>query len=83
MHNHVDVKFLTKWGGRYGAEAMIAKPNFHSRSVFAENFIAVERRKLEVKFKKPIYVGMCILDISKVCLYEFHHEYVTNISRQM
>jgi len=73
--NHVDVKLITN--GRYGAEAMIAKPNFHSRSIFAENFIAVEMRKLEVKFDKPIYVGMCILDISKVCLYEFHHEYMS------
>jgi len=33
-------------------------------------------RKLEVEFDKPIYVGMCILDISKTCLYEFHHEYM-------
>ncbi|XP_026830706.1 uncharacterized protein LOC113563378 [Ooceraea biroi] len=29
-----------------------------------------------VNANKPIYVGMCILDISKVCLYEFHHEYM-------
>ena len=28
------VKLLTQWEGRYGAEAMIAKSNFHSRSVF-------------------------------------------------
>ncbi|XP_018314199.1 uncharacterized protein [Mycetomoellerius zeteki] len=55
VRNHVDVKLLTKWDGRYGAEAMIAKPNFHNRSVFAENLIAVELRKLEVKFNKPIY----------------------------
>ena len=59
---------------------MIAKPNFHSRSVFAENF-AVELRKLEVKFNKPIYVDMCILDISKVCLYEFHYEYMSPMYR--
>ncbi|XP_050457754.1 uncharacterized protein LOC126854768 isoform X2 [Cataglyphis hispanica] len=82
VRNHVDVKLLTKWDGRYGAEAMIAKPNFHSRSVFSENLIAVELRKLEVKFNKPIYVGMCILDISKVCLYEFHHEYMLPLYRE-
>jgi len=35
---------------------MIAKPNFHSSSIFAENLIAIELRKLEVKFNKPIYV---------------------------
>jgi len=39
------------WDGRYDAEAMIAKPNFHSRSVFSENLVAIEM--LEVK---PIYV---------------------------
>ena len=39
---------------RYGVEAMIAKPIFHSHSVFAENLIAVELRKLEGKFNKPI-----------------------------
>ncbi|KYQ56130.1 hypothetical protein ALC60_04953 [Trachymyrmex zeteki] len=81
VRNHVDVKLLTKWDGRYGAEAMIAKPNFPSRSVFAENLIAVELRKLEMKFNKPIYVGMCILDISKVCLYEFHYEYMLPLFR--
>jgi len=57
------------------------KPNFHSRSVFSENLVAVELRKLEVKFNKPIYVGMCILDISKTCLYEFHHKYMLPLYR--
>jgi len=37
--------------------------------------------KLEVKFNKPIYVDMCILDILKVCLYEFHHEYMVPLYR--
>ncbi|XP_018310248.1 uncharacterized protein [Mycetomoellerius zeteki] len=55
VRDRVDVKLLTKWKGRYGAEVMIAKPNFHSRSVFSENLVAIELRKLEVKFDKPIY----------------------------
>ncbi|XP_067205407.1 uncharacterized protein [Linepithema humile] len=81
VRNHTDVRLVTQWDGRYGAEAMIAKPNFHSRSVFSEDLIAVELRKLEVKFDKPIYVGMCILDISKTCLYEFHYEYMAPLYR--
>jgi len=84
VRNHVDMRLLTRWNGKYGAEAIIAKPNFpnspkpDSRSVFSENLVAIEMRKLEVKFDKPIYMGMCILDvsISKTCLYEFHHEYM-------
>lgn len=81
VRSHVQVKILTKWEGRYGAEAMIAKPNFHSRSIFAEDLIAVELRNLEVKFNKPIYVGMSILDISKTCLYEFHHDFMVPLYR--
>ncbi|XP_018339055.1 PREDICTED: uncharacterized protein LOC108746652 [Trachymyrmex septentrionalis] len=66
--NRIDVlKLLTQWEGRYGAEAMIAKSNFHTRSVFSENLVAIELRKLEVKFDKSIYVDMCILDIFKTC----------------
>jgi len=41
---------------------MIAKSDFHSYSVLAENLIAVELRKLEVEVNKPIYMGMYILE---------------------
>ncbi|XP_024883502.1 uncharacterized protein LOC112462123, partial [Temnothorax curvispinosus] len=57
VRDHVDVRLVTRWDGRYGAEALIAKPNFHSRSVFSENLVAIELRRLEVTFNKPIYVG--------------------------
>ena len=60
---------------------MIAKPNFHSRNVFSENLVAIEIRKLEVKFGKSIYIGMRNLDISKTCLYDFHHEYMATLFR--
>jgi len=63
-----------KINNKMGRRGNDREPNFHSFSVFAKNLIAIEMRKLEVKFDKSIYVGMCILDISKVCLYEFHHK---------
>jgi len=34
-----------------------------------------------VKFNKPIYVDISILNISKICLYEFHHEYMLQMHR--
>ncbi|KYN14455.1 NADP-dependent malic enzyme [Trachymyrmex cornetzi] len=79
--NHFDVRLETCWDGRYGTEAIMAKPNFHSRSVFFEILIAIEMWKLEVKFNKPIYMGMYMLDISKTCLYEFHYEFMALLYR--
>ena len=53
MCNHV--RLVMHWDERL--EAMIAKPNFHNRSIFSENLVAIEMRKLEVKFDKSIYHG--------------------------
>ncbi|XP_071054718.1 uncharacterized protein [Onthophagus taurus] len=76
IRKHSIVKLVTKWGGRYGAEALIAKPNFKSSIIFDENLVAIELNKMEIYFNKPIYVGMCILDISKLKIYDFHYSYM-------
>ncbi|XP_071650745.1 uncharacterized protein [Temnothorax longispinosus] len=41
-----------------------------------DNLVAIELRRLEVKFNEPVYVGMSILEISKTRLYEFHYDYM-------
>jgi len=58
VRNYVNVKLFTKWEEQYDAEVMIAKPNFHSRSIFSENLIAIELRKLEVKFNNR-FIWVC------------------------
>ncbi|XP_051171108.1 uncharacterized protein LOC127287984 [Leptopilina boulardi] len=68
VRKHVDVKLVTKWEGRYGAEALISKPNFHTRAIFNDNLIAVELTKTEVFMNKPIYIGLSVLDISKTLI---------------
>ena len=53
VRNRVDVRLVTRWDGRYGAKALIAKPNFHSRTIFAEEFGGHRNaQKLKVKFDK-------------------------------
>ncbi|KAJ8915329.1 hypothetical protein NQ315_008213 [Exocentrus adspersus] len=73
IRRHSIVKLVNKWSGRYGAEALISKPEFKAATIFNENLVAIELRKCEIYFCKPIYVGMCILDLAKTTICDFHY----------
>jgi hypothetical protein len=55
---------------------------FTSRSIFQnfniinENLTAIKSLKPEVKMIKPMYIGMCILDLSKLHMYNFHYNII-------
>ena len=53
-----------------------AKPTFVSCKIFHENLVAVHMKKSFLKLDKPSYVGMCILDLSKVLMYDFHYNFI-------
>ena len=38
--------------------------------------MAIEMKKTRVKINKPIYLGMSILDISKILMHEFWYDYI-------
>ena len=37
-----------------------------------------EKAKITLKINKPRYVGICILDLSKVLMYSFYYDYINN-----
>ena len=53
-----------------------AKPTFVSCKICHENLVAVHMKKKILKLDKPSYVGMCILDLSKVLMYDFHYNFI-------
>jgi hypothetical protein len=55
---------------------LVASPYFQSHRIMNENLIAVKKVKKVLTLNKPCYVGMCILDISKTLMYDFHYNTV-------
>ena len=55
---------------------LIAMPNFVNRKIFSENLISVHMKKTNLTMNKPVYLGMCILDLSKTIMYDFHYNYI-------
>ena len=53
-----------------------AKPTFQSCKIFSENLVAINMKKERLMLDKPSYVGMCILDLSKTLMYDFHYNYI-------
>ena len=41
-----------------------------------DNLAIIEMRKVKVKMNKPIYLGLSILELSKITMYEFWYDYV-------
>ncbi|XP_050518969.1 uncharacterized protein LOC126893070 [Diabrotica virgifera virgifera] len=76
IRKHRIVKLVRSWNGRYGAKNLISSARFHSRKIFNENLVAIELIKSDLVFNKPLYIGMTVLDISKLCMYQFHYDYM-------
>ena len=73
VRKHRDIKLVTTDKRR---NQLFSEPNYHVIKWFLENLVAIEMRKTKVKMNKPIYLGMAILDINKVLMYEFWYGYL-------
>ena len=54
------------------------KPSYMSHKIFDNDLVAIRKNKVTLTFNKPAYFGMCILELSKVLMYEFHYDYIKN-----
>ena len=73
IRKRVDVRLVTDENKLL---KMAAKPTYVSSKIFNENLVAVHRIKETLTLNKPAYVGMCILDLSKTQMYDFHYNYI-------
>ena len=73
IRKRIDVRLVTnekkllKWTSR---------PTYVSCKIFNEDLVAVHKIKETLTLNRPAYVGMCVLDLSKTLMYDFHYNYI-------
>ena len=56
---------------------MDIKTELHvSQKIFDNDLVVIRKSKVTLTLNKPAYVGMSILELSKVLMYEFHFDYI-------
>lgn len=71
VRDRTDIKLIAKESQhRY----QTSKPLFKRFEIFSEKLVGVELYKDTIRLNKPIYVGSCILDLSKKHMYNAFYE---------
>ena len=73
IRKHRDIKLVTTVKKR---NILASEPNYHTMNYISENLSIIGMNKTKVKMNKPKYLGLTILDISKILMYEFWYDYM-------
>ena len=49
-----------------------------SHKIFDNELVTIRKNKVTLTLNIPAYTGMCILELSKVLMYEFNYDYIKN-----
>ncbi|WAQ99041.1 hypothetical protein MAR_023414 [Mya arenaria] len=63
---------------RYGKARYLDANNLYGWAMSKPLPTTVHMKKTKIRFNKPVYLGMCILDLSKTLMYDFHYNYIKN-----
>ena len=73
LRKRVDVRLVTD---EKKLDKLTLKPTYVSSKIFNENLMAVHKVKEALTLNSPAYVGMYILELSKMLMYDFHFYYI-------
>ena len=73
IRKHRNIKLVTTDTER---NKLVSEPNYHTINYISEDLSIIEMNKTKVKMNKPIYLGLSILDISEILMYEFWYDYM-------
>ena len=80
VRKHRDIKLVKT---DYKRNKLVSEPHCHTMKLISENLSIIVMKKVKVKMNKPIYLGLSILEISKIIMYEFWYDYMKKKYRDM
>ena len=75
LRNRIDVKLANNDKDYLKCTS---KPSYMSHNIFDNNSVVICKSKLALKLNNPAYIGISILELSKVLMYECHYDYIKN-----
>ena len=75
LRNRIDVRLVSsqkeylRW---------TSKPSYMSRKIFENDLITIHKSNVTPTLHKPVCIGMCILELSKVLISQLHCGYIKN-----
>ena len=73
VRKHRDIKSVITDKKR---SKLVSEPNYHTMNYISEDLSIIKMKRTKVKMNKPIYLGLSILEISKLLMYEFWYDYM-------
>ena len=73
LRKHCNIKLVKTDKKR---NKLVSEPNYHTMKLIDDNLAIIEMKKVKVKMNKPVYLGLSILELSKIIMYEFWYDYV-------
>ena len=71
IRKHRDIKLVTTDKKR---SKLVSEPNYYTINLISEDLSIIEMKKTKVKMNKPIFLGLSILEISKILMYGFWYD---------
>ena len=57
---------------------MDIKTRLQAKKIFGNDLVTIHKSKVTLTINKPAYIGICILEMSRMLMDEFHYDYIKN-----
>ena len=57
-------------------QKLLSDPFYARSAVFLESLAGIQMHKDHILMNRPVYTGMCVLDLSKILIYDFYYNHL-------